>query len=501
MLVACNAGAPDAKRHAASDAEPDSARPAAATIVPDRDAASLRDPTSDAVTDAARRIAGTILIGGDATKTLTALTDSHGSRMTGTAGYDAAAAWAVERFRRSGIDVALAPFTLDRTWVPGEAHGRIDAPMQRELHVASLALTPGTPEGGIRGQVVKIDDVSEHAIAALKGSLDGKIVYLSRGHLWQYWATHPVDRLLRAGAAAVLVGGGSTNNALDRILCRGPKQTPCSGPAFVVGREDAAYLVRLLEQGSVTVQLHSSAALGTSLDVPNVVAEIAGRESPDEVVALGAHLDAWDVATGAQDDGSGVVQVLEAARAIRTLGAAPRRTLRFFLWGGEEQDMLGSRAYATAHAAEMDHIVVYLNADYGGGAPVGWQAGGGREDITTALRPIAQSLLSGLGADHVESSLVCDTDDCPFWARGVPTLNLKVDMSDYMSIHHLPSDTVDKVKPAALASGAAVMAITAYALAELPQRVASRDQRTTMAKRLAGKDVLDELIDKGLWSR
>jgi Zn-dependent M28 family amino/carboxypeptidase len=248
----------------------------------------------------------------------------------------------------------------------------------------------------------------------------------------------------------------------------------------------------------VTVEVTSTAAFGPAVDVPNVVAEIRGREAPDEVVVLGAHLDSWDFATGAQDDGSGAAQVLEAARAIRTLGAPARRTLRFVLWAGEEQGLLGSKAYAAAHAAELDRVVAYLNTDHGAGAPRGWNVDA-REDAAKAMKPIAKALLAGLSATAIETPMECDTDHCPFWTRGVPALNLEVDESKYDEVHHLGSDTVDKVGEGALSAGAAVLAITAYAIAELPDRFAPRAEHAAIAKALKGSELLPALVDEGLW--
>jgi carboxypeptidase Q len=454
----------------------------------------------DAMRDAAARIAGDILIGSHAMKTLAELTDSFGQRVSGTEAYAKAAAWAVAQFRSTGVGATLETFTFAHVWSPGAASGRIFAPVDRPLRVASFGMSPGTPTPGVRASVIKLDDVSPDAIVARGDAVKGKIAYFDRRSMWRDWATHPMQRLTDAGAVAVLVKGERPNNALDRIMCPGENGSVCTGPVFVVGLEDAASIDRLLEAGPVTLELSSTAVNGGPAETANVVAEIKGRDLPDEVVILGAHLDAWDLATGAQDDGSGVVQVLEAARAIRAIGLAPRRTVRFVLWGGEEQDYLGSRAYAAAHGAEMDRIVAYLNADYGAGAPTGWSLGGGRDDVARALRPVATTLLSGLGADTVESTMVCDSDDCPFWTRGVPTLSLEVDMSEYMGIHHFASDTIDKVKPGPLCAGAAVAAVTTYALAELPQRLAARADSASIAKRLAGSPVLAEVTGNGLYS-
>src|SRR5205085_2491906 len=144
-------------------------------------------------------------------------------------------------------------------------------------------------------------------------------------------------------------------------------------PYALLGKEDALWLARQAAKGPVTLELVLEAKLLGPVQVANVVGEIKGREKPGEWILVGAHLDSWDYATGAQDNGSGVVQVIDAARAIRAAGRAPKRSIRFVLWGGEEQGMLGSDAYVKAHAAELGSCLAVLNTDNGAGHPDGWK--------------------------------------------------------------------------------------------------------------------------------
>jgi Zn-dependent M28 family amino/carboxypeptidase len=231
-----------------------------------------------------------------------------------------------------------------------------------------------------------------------------------------------------------------------------------------------------------------------------VIAEIRGRETPEEWVLVGAHLDSWDLATGAQDNGTGSAEVLEAARAIAALGAPPRRSIRFALWGGEEEGLLGSRAYVAAHAAELDRAVYVLNTDYGAGAPEGLNLDG-RADAIDAMRPLAKALLADLGAEKLGSHMGCSTDHCPFMLLGVPTANLDVEGSKYDNIHHTPADTLDKVPAGSLASGAAIMAVLAYAIADAPARLAPRLDHATVGANLKKAELLDSLTSNGIWKR
>src|SRR5207253_2323558 len=131
-------------------------------------------------------------------------------------------------------------------------------------------------------------------------------------------------------------------------------------------------------------------------EVQNVIAEIRGSQQPDEWILIGAHLDSWDYGTGAQDNGTGSVMVLEVARAIAALGQKPRRSIRFALWGGEEEGLLGSYAYTQAHLGELSKCVAVLNTDNGSGHPKGWKVES-REDLKTAMQPISDSVLKDIG--------------------------------------------------------------------------------------------------------
>jgi Zn-dependent M28 family amino/carboxypeptidase len=205
-----------------------------------------------------------------------------------------------------------------------------------------------------------------------------------------------------------------------------------------------------------------------------VIAELRGRERPDEWVLVGAHLDSWDFATGAQDNATGVAMVLEAARAIAA-GQPPRRSIRFALWGGEEQGQLGSNAYARDHTSTLDRLVADLNSDAGTGRIIGWTAPG-REDVIRAARPLTRSFLTELGAATFDDSqrYAFQSDGAAFVLSGIPTLDLNADDTAYEEIHHTGADTMARVDAHALAVGAATVGATAYAIADAPGPFASR---------------------------
>ena len=234
-------------------------------------------------------------------------------------------------------------------------------------------------------------------------------------------------------------------------------------PVLSVGREDVLFLRRLLDAGAVRVTLDVDNTFEGRSSERNVVAEIRGT-NPAETVLVGAHFDSWDAGQGAQDDGSGVAAVLEAARILKGLGVAPRRTIRFAFFSGEEQALLGSRAYVEKHQAELDGLRAVVVMDSGAHVPRGFQIHG-RTDVEAAARTLLAPL-SALGASGVSSKASYDMDHAPFLTAGIPVFTLWVDEGEYDIHHHAESDTFDKVDPQHLALDTAVIAVAASRLAD-----------------------------------
>jgi Zn-dependent M28 family amino/carboxypeptidase len=201
-------------------------------------------------------------------------------------------------------------------------------------------------------------------------------------------------------------------------------------------------------------------------DSANVVADVRGREKPDEVVLIGAHLDSWDLAQGANDDGAGVAMVMEAGRLIQALPQHPRRTVRVVLFMNEENGLAGGKGYAAAHASELAKHVAALEADAGADRPLSVRAHAG-EGAAALLTPWL-SALEPLGI-RFESGEAGGADISPLAAAAVPFVTVHPDPTHYFDIHHSAADTLDKIDPQNLAKNAAAIAVVAYALAEMPQ--------------------------------
>lgn len=451
------------------------------------------------------RLAGEVLVRGRAMEYAQTLSDKFGGRLSGSVAYRRSAEWAAEQFRAAGIrDVRLEPFQLESTWSRGRAAARLTRPMERPLHLESLGWAPSTPAGGVRGDVYLLPELSRDFIRREADKIRGRVVLLDLSTLLKdgYAAFAKLVAaqgfLKEAGAAAAVVGGTDPNNVLNAFnLNWGARISPL--PLAQIGMEDAKLIQRLLAQGTgATVEFQYENGTGGATEDVNVVAEIRGRERPDEWIIIGAHLDSWDYGTGAQDNATGCAMVLEAARAIAALGTPPRRSIRFALWGGEEQGLLGSAAYVRTHARELKDCVAALNTDNGAGHPRGWKFEG-REDVQAAMQPVSKSLLTGLGGDGLSPELTFDTDHGHFMLAGVPALDLWVDMEHYDEVHHKSSDTVDKIAAHNLTAGAAVVAVTAHALAERPERLAPQLKRDAVSALLRKANLEEFLKNVGVW--
>ena len=291
--------------------------------------------------------------------------------------------------------------------------------------------------------------------------------------------------------------------ALLALLCG----TATAGPdkeivAQIVGHSyDGDVLAKLGElsdlgprQKDPILELDLQNKITGPIEVANVIGELKGTGAG--WILLGAHLDSWDFATGTQDNGAGVVQVVEAARLLAKAGPLAR-TVRFALWAAEEEGLNGSHAYTLAHAAELASCVAVLNTDNGAGHVKGWKVEG-RKDVRAALEPIAKDLLAPLGGGTVDMTLTADTDHFSFLAEGVPALDMLVDMTGYDTIHHRIADTIDKVDSHALASGTAVLAVTGYALASTAEPFAPHLDRAAVAEAFK-EGGYDELLRSAGW--
>ena len=453
-----------------------------------------------------KQIAASILSGPSIDK-LRELCDTFGARVAGTDAHNRAAEWAAAQFRAAGIsDVKLESVTLPSGWQRGWAQATIDSPVERKLHLESISWTPSTPAAGVKGEVVLISDLSESALRANASRIKDHIVLLDAEHIFadgfirsypKLAASYSIFKVL--GAQALLFPDAVPNNVLgDWVDIDNGEAKILPLPMAEIGMEDALLIRRLLAKGPVTVGFSYQNRISGPVTSNNVIAEIRGSEQPDEWVLVGAHLDSWDLATGAQDDGTGVIMVLEAARAIASLPHPPRRSIRFALWTGEEPGLLGSRSYVKTHEKELDHCVAVVNTDNGSSRPRGWTVEG-REDLKAALAEITPTYMKDYGAEGVSLETTFDTDQGPFMLHGIPAFDLWVDEAPYNAIHHKASDTVDKVDPAYFKADGAIVAVLTYALAQRERAIAPHLDHAAVREILKKAQLEEYLIAHGVW--
>ena len=424
----------------------------------------------------AARLVGSALTDGVAYARAAELTDGIGPRLSGSAGAEAAVKWAVQRFRDDGLEVRTEPVKVPH-WVRGEERGEVLPARNRSGHLLALTAlggSPGTPQGGISADVVEVRSIAE--LQSLGDKARGKIVFFNHsmstaGGKTGYGEASPLRNHGPAEAAKVGAAG-----ALVRSLATASLRDPHTGattfpdgapkiPAAAVAVEDAELLHRLLQRGPVQVRLGLGCRTLPDADSANVVADARGREKPDEVVLLGAHLDSWDLAQGAVDDAAGVAVVMEAARLIAQLPQRPRRTVRAVLFMNEENGLAGGKAYAKEHAGDGGRHVAALESDAGAGRPIsiGLRAGEGAQALLTPwLQPLETLGVADFGGE------AGGADIGPLAALRVPFVGVQQDVSRYFDYHHSAADTLDKIRPFDLAQTAAAVAWVAYALAEMP---------------------------------
>jgi carboxypeptidase Q len=241
-------------------------------------------------------------------------------------------------------------------------------------------------------------------------------------------------------------------------------------PAAAISTEDADRLQRMVDRGSkVSVRLRMEAHFEADAESANVVGEIRGREKPDEIVVVSGHLDSWDVGAGATDDGGGCIVTWEALRIMKKLNLRPRRTVRVVLWTNEENGGRGGLAYRDQHRGELGKHVMMLESDGGVFRPLGFGFTGNDRGLER-VKAIA-SLLSGIAADQIVPG-GGGADIGPSVQEGhIPSMSLDVDGSKYFVIHHTPADTIDKIDPVEMAKCAAAVAVMAYVVADMPERL------------------------------
>ncbi|MEM7353335.1 MAG: M20/M25/M40 family metallo-hydrolase [Acidobacteriota bacterium] len=449
------------------------------------------------LTAAYRREAGQIL-GASLTdvegwEKLNYLSTVIGHRLSGSPGLERAIDWAVEGMQAEGLSVRKQSVMVPH-WVRGEESARIVAPIERPMQILGLGNSVGTPEGGVTAPVVVVGSFEElHALGREK--VEGKIVLYAVE--WEGYG-RTVQFRSRGPSQAAALGAVA---ALTRSATASSLQTPHTGalryaeehpkiPAAAVTVEDAAWMRRMAELGhEVTVHLEMGAEMLPDAESFNVIAEIVGSERPEEVVVMGGHYDSWDVGEGVHDDGAACIAAWQALRLIDQLGLQPRRTLRVVLWTNEENGLRGGRAYRDGLSdEELANHIAAIEMDGGNERPIGYGFGLVGVDPEAEERdPVYEAALAKL-EQIVELTAAIDAntirrggggaDIGPLMRDGVPGLGLRTVGEHYFDWHHTHADTLDKLDPQNFRRAIALLGVTGYVLADMPERLVPRGATT-----------------------
>jgi Zn-dependent M28 family amino/carboxypeptidase len=247
------------------------------------------------------------------------------------------------------------------------------------------------------------------------------------------------------------------------------------------------------------VKLSLPNEIGGPIEQENVVGEIRGYEKPDEIVILGAHLDSWELGTGALDNGCNAALVLEAARAIKAMGLVPKRTIRFILFSGEEQGTIGSFAYVKSHATELEKIRGVIIFDSGSGRVPGYSLGG-RRDTEAGLRQILKPL-DAWGVTQHTADASFGTDNFDFLLEGVPTFVANNEIANYLTNYHAASDTFDKVDQRELKLNTVIAALTAWGIADRSEPLGKRLSRAELDTLVKETGLDEQMKALGYWEQ
>ncbi|HKE16404.1 MAG TPA: M28 family peptidase [Kofleriaceae bacterium] len=499
LLAACGTSAPPLESPGGPGGEPGKdkegqaaapAAPAAAASAP----ASAPTPIADQYREVAAKIIAAAEADEGAWQKLSYLTDHIGNRISGSRSLDKAIEWAAATMKADGHEEVRTEKVMVTHWVRGEESAALVAPVERPIALIGLGGSGSTPGKGVVADVVVVKDFDELDRLGSQGQVKGKIVLFDTP-MGPYSPEkgpgygQAVEFRTRGPARAAALGARA---ALVRSLTSHSLRTPHTGatrfedqkpiPCASVTVEDSELIARLAASGErVRVKLLMKSRMLPDAPSANVLAELRGREKPDEIVLIGGHIDSWDVGQGAHDDGVGIVMSMQALTLLRKLGLHPRRTIRAVLFTNEENGLGGARQYAADHAAELSKHVMALEADSGAFQPRGFDVQAGAPTVRQLTD--AASLLRPIDGQRIEASGHAGSDIGPLAAAGVPLLGLMMDDRHYFDYHHTEADTLDKVDPHDLARDVAAVAVLAYVVADMPERLVASPPEAEVPRR------------------
>jgi hypothetical protein len=407
-------------------------------------------------------------------KLIESLTTEVGPRLAGSAAEKRARQWAVENFKKLGFkNIRVEPFEVQH-WERVKEFASITSPYPQALSITALGGSISTPKTGIEAELVSFATLGELKRAPLKG-FKGKIIFVDEKMTrTQDGSGYSVAVKKRSGAAieagkrgalaALIRSVGTDHHRFAHTGQMKYEKGVAAVPIAALSAPDADQLARSLSRSKkVIVKLNIQINATGKRPSGNVVAEIPGKR--DEIVLIGAHLDSWDLGTGAVDDGAGVGIVMAAANEILKLGIKPNRTIRVVLFGSEEVGLVGAEAYVKKHRDELDKHIVGAESDFG--ARKIW-----RMDTFFAQEKlkIAQAILEvlePLGIAKGNNEAYGGPDIIPLRKAGVAAVTLKQNGWDYFDLHHTADDTFDKIDSGEISQNVAAYSAFAWMCANI----------------------------------
>lgn len=414
------------------------------------------------------------------------LCDKIGPRLSGSRQAEAAVEQIAAAMRASGMDVVLQPVKVPH-WIRGEEQGEITeyagrpAGVTQRLHLTTLGGSVATPAQGITAQVLVVHSFDE--LQAHAGDARGKIVVFDapfnevlavngragaaygQGVMYRVQGASAAARFGATAALVRTVGGANYRLPHTGVMLYDPKVPKI--PTAALSAEDVLWISRLAADGAVTLRIKLLPQILADADSHNVMADWPGREHPEEVVIVSGHLDSWDLAQGAIDDGAGVASAMGAVHLLQSLGLRARRTIRFVGWMSEENGSAGGQAYSKLNGAALLQQNAAIESDNGAGTPLGVSAHVPAEAVSL-FKPL-MAALAPMGASIFDKREEAAGSDVAYLdAAGVPTLAPLVDTRTYFDYHHSAADTLDKIDPENIRRQVALMAMMAYFVAEMP---------------------------------
>jgi hypothetical protein len=434
------------------------------------------------------------------------LCDQIGGRATGTQANLRAVEWGIEKFQEAGVRAFRDPFIMPGLWLENSATASVTGAVSFEPRIAAMPFSAGTGDDGITGDLVNVGRGTEEDFKWAGPLINDKFILVETEELTdidglfrEYEEAAAIEaRAYAAGVKGVVYMGSRSEVLLFRHnASRGFDNTL---PMVSMARIDAQRCARALRAGE-TLTLTLRLDLNTSGPYPldNVIGEIPGSDKKDEVIVIGAHLDSWDLGTGANDNGCNVAMMIDLARQLKRLGIVPRRTIRFALWNGEEQGFYGSMGYTQNRVDEMDNHVMAMSVDIGSGRINGFFTGGRPEVMAMTDRVLEP--IRGLGPFTNIDIPIVGTDNFDFMMHGVGNLVGNHEPQVYGPTYHAQSDTYDKVDIQTLKINSAIIAAVTLGFANAPTIPYARQTRQEIEKLVTTTDLEAQMRMFGTWDQ